>query len=154
MATHSSIVAWRIPWTEEPGGLQSMGLGRVGHDWVTNAWPTDGPGTSHLGGICYLLIAPPAPPTLLGTHLPVPCPPHPKGPPQPPLLLPNPRPLLCPRLPGQRESIQEATCSFQHVLLRASLTPLPLFSSRLNPAPLQTPTWQGCSKFVRSRAML
>ena len=32
MATQSSILAWRIPWTEEPGGLQSMGLQRVGHD--------------------------------------------------------------------------------------------------------------------------
>ena len=32
MATHSSILAWRIPWTEEPGRLQSMGLQRVGHD--------------------------------------------------------------------------------------------------------------------------
>ena len=32
MATHSSILAWRIPWTEESGGLQSMGLKRVGHD--------------------------------------------------------------------------------------------------------------------------
>ena len=32
MATHFSILAWRIPWTEEPGGLQSMGLQRVGHD--------------------------------------------------------------------------------------------------------------------------
>ena len=32
MATHSSILVWRIPWTEEPGGLQSMGLQRVGHD--------------------------------------------------------------------------------------------------------------------------
>ena len=32
MATHSSILAWTIPWTEEPGGLQSMGLQRVGHD--------------------------------------------------------------------------------------------------------------------------
>ena len=31
-ATHSSILAWRIPWTEEPGGLQSMGSKRVGHD--------------------------------------------------------------------------------------------------------------------------
>jgi len=36
MATHSSILAWRIPWTEEPGGLQSMGLQRVGHDWATH----------------------------------------------------------------------------------------------------------------------
>ena len=35
MATHSSILAWRIPWTEEPGGLQSMGLQRAGHDWAT-----------------------------------------------------------------------------------------------------------------------
>ena len=33
MATHSSILAWRIPWTEEPGGLQSMGSHRVEHDW-------------------------------------------------------------------------------------------------------------------------
>ena len=32
MATHSSILAWRIPWTQEPGGLQSMGSQRVGHD--------------------------------------------------------------------------------------------------------------------------
>ena len=36
METHSSIVVWRIPWTEEPGGLQSMGSQRVGHKWVTN----------------------------------------------------------------------------------------------------------------------
>ena len=36
MVTHSSILAWRIPWTEEPGGLQPMGLQRVRHDWVTN----------------------------------------------------------------------------------------------------------------------
>ena len=33
MATYSSILAWRIPWTEEPGGLQSIGLQRVGHHW-------------------------------------------------------------------------------------------------------------------------
>ena len=32
MATHSSILAWKTPWTEEPGRLQSMGLQRVGHD--------------------------------------------------------------------------------------------------------------------------
>ena len=32
MATHSSILAWKIPWTEEPGRLQSMGLQRVGHN--------------------------------------------------------------------------------------------------------------------------
>ena len=38
MATYSSIIACRIPWTEEPGRLQSMGSQRVGHDWVTNTW--------------------------------------------------------------------------------------------------------------------
>ena len=36
MATHFSVLAWRIPWTEEPGGPQSMGSQRVGHDCVTN----------------------------------------------------------------------------------------------------------------------
>ena len=36
MATHSSTLAWRIPWTEEPGGLQSMGSQRVGHNCATN----------------------------------------------------------------------------------------------------------------------
>ena len=38
MATHSSILAWRIPWTEEPGGLQSMGLQRVRHPSSTNTF--------------------------------------------------------------------------------------------------------------------
>ena len=38
MATHSSTLAWRIPWREEPGRLQSMGLQRVGHDWATSQW--------------------------------------------------------------------------------------------------------------------
>ena len=36
MATQSRILAWRIPWTEESGGLQSTGLQTVGHEWVTN----------------------------------------------------------------------------------------------------------------------
>ena len=36
MAPHSSTLAWEIPWMEEPGGLQSMGALRVGHDWVTS----------------------------------------------------------------------------------------------------------------------
>ena len=36
-ATHTSIIAWEIPWTEEPDWLQSMGLQRVRHDWVTFA---------------------------------------------------------------------------------------------------------------------
>ena len=36
MATHSSVLAWRIPWTGEPGGLQSVGSQRVGHSRATN----------------------------------------------------------------------------------------------------------------------
>ena len=36
IATHSSILAWKTPWTEEPGRLQSMGLQRLRHDWVTS----------------------------------------------------------------------------------------------------------------------
>ena len=36
MATHSSILAWRVPWTEEPGGLLSMGSHRVGHSGETH----------------------------------------------------------------------------------------------------------------------
>ena len=47
MATHSSIPASRIPWTEEPGGLQSMGSQRVRHDWATNAH-------GHLTSLNYL----------------------------------------------------------------------------------------------------
>ena len=38
MAPHSSTLAWKIPWTEEPGGLQSMGSLSVGHDWATSLW--------------------------------------------------------------------------------------------------------------------
>ena len=41
MATHSSILAWRIPWTEEPGGLQSMGLQRVRHEDTTERLSTE-----------------------------------------------------------------------------------------------------------------
>ena len=36
MATHSSTLAWKIPWTQEPGGLQSIGSQRVRHDWATS----------------------------------------------------------------------------------------------------------------------
>ena len=43
MATQSSILAWRIPWTEEPGGLQSTGSQRVGHDWATSLHFTSKP---------------------------------------------------------------------------------------------------------------
>ena len=39
IATHSSILAWEIPWTEEPGRLQSIGSQRVGHDLVTKERP-------------------------------------------------------------------------------------------------------------------
>ena len=45
MAIHSSILAWRIPWTEEPGGLQLVGSKRVRYDWATNSslhWHTRG----------------------------------------------------------------------------------------------------------------
>ena len=57
MATYSSILAWRIPWTEEPGGLLSMGSHRVGHDW------------SNLAAAAYIYIfslldfLPPPPPS-------------------------------------------------------------------------------------------
>ena len=45
-ASHSSILAWRIPWTEEPGSLQSMGFQRVRHDWAT----------FHFHHVCYQYI--------------------------------------------------------------------------------------------------
>ena len=41
MAIHSSILAWRIPWTEKPGGIQYMRSQRVGYDWVTNTLETN-----------------------------------------------------------------------------------------------------------------
>ena len=52
MATHSSILAWRIPWTEKPGGLQSMGLQRVRHDLATKHVHT----TVSLCGVLSLLL--------------------------------------------------------------------------------------------------
>ena len=42
MATHSSILVWEIPWTEEPGGLQLVGLQRVGHDKASNTHKKSG----------------------------------------------------------------------------------------------------------------
>ena len=42
MAPHSSALAWKIPWMEEPGGLQSMGSPRVGHNWATSLSRTEG----------------------------------------------------------------------------------------------------------------
>ena len=52
MATHSSILVWRIPWTKEPGGLQSMGLQRVRVNWVTKHayMPFPQPGAKDLDG--------------------------------------------------------------------------------------------------------
>ena len=49
MATHSSILAWRILWTEESGGLQAIGSKRVGHDCATNMFtpPTPTPEVAH-----------------------------------------------------------------------------------------------------------
>ena len=46
MATHSSILVWRIPWEEEPGGLQSKESQRVGHDWATNTFTFNFPCTA------------------------------------------------------------------------------------------------------------
>ena len=57
MATHTSILVWKNPWTEDPGGLQSLGLWRVRHDWT-----------------CTLLIS--SRPTVLWHHLPAFCPLH------------------------------------------------------------------------------
>ena len=47
-ATHSSILAWRIPWTEEPGRLQSTRLQRIGHAWATNTPQAFGKGNGNL----------------------------------------------------------------------------------------------------------
>ena len=54
MATHSSILFWRIPWTEEPGGLQSMGSQRVRHDWSDLACT---PTRWYQGAIAHLIWA-------------------------------------------------------------------------------------------------
>ena len=53
MANHSSILAWRSPWTKEPGGLQSMGSQRVGHDGVIN---TQKQIQTHLSIYLFLLV--------------------------------------------------------------------------------------------------
>ena len=50
MAIHFSILAWRIAWTEETGGLQSMGSQRVGHNWATN--PSSWTGVTHAPRLC------------------------------------------------------------------------------------------------------
>ena len=53
MATHLSILAWRIPWTEEPGGLQSTGSQRAGHDWETNTHTQIGGSAAKPGAFFY-----------------------------------------------------------------------------------------------------
>ena len=68
MVTHSSILAWRIPWTDKPGRLQSMGLQRVGHNWATSlsfflsavsqksdTWTSATPPPSH-PALCFLCL--------------------------------------------------------------------------------------------------
>ena len=58
LATHSSILAWRIPWTEEPDGLQSMGSQRLGHDGSNLAHIVDVSGDSFIfifpSGVCLM----------------------------------------------------------------------------------------------------
>ena len=55
MATHSSTLAWRIPWMEEPGELQSIGSQRVGHNWAASLtslpWEKDSPASSPMGAL-------------------------------------------------------------------------------------------------------
>ena len=62
MATHSSILAWRIPWAEQPGGGQSMGSQRVGHNWVTHLHSDSSPvlscHTSWSGAHALLTLCP------------------------------------------------------------------------------------------------
>ena len=57
MATHSSVLAWRIPGTVEPGGLPSMGLHRVGHDWSNLAAAAAGPLHFHISFRIELIIS-------------------------------------------------------------------------------------------------
>ena len=51
MATHYNILVWRIPWTEEPGQLQSMGSQRVGHDFHCHPFPVAGEDTVSTHGL-------------------------------------------------------------------------------------------------------
>ena len=55
--THSNTLAWRVPWTEEPGRLQSMGSQRVGHDWATNTlwWLSGKEFTCNVGDLGSIL---------------------------------------------------------------------------------------------------
>ena len=75
MATHSRILAWRIPWTEKPGGLQYKGLQRVGYDWATEhnfceviqgAWPGSPVGLHHFKSPCTTVFSDPWDAEMLG----------------------------------------------------------------------------------------
>ena len=61
MAPHSITLAWQIPWTEDPGRLQSMGLLRVGHDWVT--FPHSLMSIESVMPSNHLILSSPSPPT-------------------------------------------------------------------------------------------
>ena len=74
--SHSSILAWRIPWTEEPGGLQSMGSQRVGHNWVTNPFTFHLVLTSQRSLKPSILKFPQLPPWLSKCLSVFPCPPE------------------------------------------------------------------------------
>ena len=56
MASHSSTLAWKIPWTEEPGGLQSMGLQMLARDSVTNTLEAVGLWASHVISLCLSFL--------------------------------------------------------------------------------------------------
>ena len=72
MTAHSSIPAWRIPWTEKPGGRQSMGSQRVRHDCATKHSTVLTSERLSSTSACLLVWLPPAPPGPTTTQLPVP----------------------------------------------------------------------------------
>ena len=57
MAIYSSILIWRIPWTEEPGRLQSIGSQRVGHEWVTNTFTFSLSLNNYIAFVWYSFLA-------------------------------------------------------------------------------------------------
>ena len=65
MATHSSVLAWRIPGTGEPSGLPSLGSRRVGHDWSDLAAAAAGSICLSVSGLCHLVEFPPSSPMQL-----------------------------------------------------------------------------------------
>ena len=72
MATHSSLIGWEIPWTEEPGGLQLTSLQRVGHDWVTQHTHTFCDADYKLTALVFNMII--CPLALYGENFPLPMP--------------------------------------------------------------------------------